>query len=177
MTDEQFKDLIQTLKPAEKSLVERVVDQTVPTLIAAVLLGFFALLWSYASESREKLRNVDQLSAETKVQITGAQRELTAEIAKLATRVDGLVDVQDALAAQVKAQAARSDKPMPPGARDELPGAIKAQPPVTAPIPTDLGEVARNRKISDEFSKAVSDKSVELTKRIDDYRQQAMPRK
>ena len=68
MTDEQLKELVTALKLPERTSFQKLLDSALGTLVAAVTVGFFALLWN---STRDADQEIDKLqSSADKIQIT-----------------------------------------------------------------------------------------------------------
>jgi hypothetical protein len=175
MTDEQFKELVEALKPADKTRWQGLMDNTLGILIGALTVGFFALLWQLSNDTDKRAAKLEQRTEAIDQAINGVQETIKKEIGDLAGPLAVQASIKEAITNQYKVIQELEQRFDILEARGTTPpNEFKPTVIRTNELTTRLHPFPAVK--SDEVIKAVREKEDAIDKRFRQYEQRTVPR-
>ena len=103
MTDDELKQLLESLKPTEKTRWQTLMDNTLGVLIGTLTVGFFALLWQSRNDADRRVGRLEARMDDIEQSVKGAKDIFTKEIGDLAATVTLQASIKEAVVEQNKA--------------------------------------------------------------------------
>ena len=86
MTDEQLKELAAVLRQPDRSPFQKLLDSALGTLVAAVTVGFFALLWNSTRDADREIDRLQDSADQIQVTLQALQETFRTEIGTLSAK-------------------------------------------------------------------------------------------
>lgn len=92
MPEQELVDAIKSLRPPKRTYWGKIVDAAISAVIVALVIGFFAQVWSTASGWQESIRSLNQETTKNSRELRDTQDILIREVADIKVFIKSYCD-------------------------------------------------------------------------------------